>query len=259
MAHDTSWALVTGGSSGIGLEIARCFARDGHPLIVVAHDRARLEDAAAQLRADGAPQVEPWSIDLSKPEGAPTMFAEVRKRGLLPDHLVLNAGTGAWGNFVGETDLALELESIQVNIVSTVHAAKLFLPEMVARGSGRVLVTSSLVAAGAAPRLAVYSGTKAFLHHFAEAVREEILGSGVTITTLMPDLTESRFFERAHVDPGSVTAQQPKADPAQVARAGYDAMLAGKQHVVAPFLSRFKAVAAKLLPEELVTKITRAE
>lgn len=252
------WAMVTGGSSGIGLELARCFARDGHRLILVGRDVARLGEAAAQLRADGAPEVEAWSIDLAKPDGAATMFERSHAFGV-PDFLVLNAGSGAWGDFVGETDLALELESIQVNIVSVVQAAKLFLPGMVQRGSGRVLVTSSLIAAGASPRLAVYSGTKAFLHHFAEAVREEILDSGVTITALMPDLTASRFFERAKVDPASVTAQQPKADPATVAKAGYAAMLDGKQHVVAPFVSKFRAVAAKLLPEELVTKVTRAE
>ena len=253
-------ALVTGGSSGIGLELARCFAQDGHRLIIVAQDPAKLESVAAELRAAGSPEVLAWSIDLSRLEGAPAMFEKVRQLAVLPDFLLLNAGTGAWGDFVGQTDLSLELESIHVNNISVVQAAKLFLPEMTKRGSGRVLITSSVTAYGPSPRLAVYSATKAFLHTFAEAVREEIAASGVTITSLLPDLTESDFFERAHVDPDSITAREPKADPATVAKAGYEAMLKGKDHVVAPSIpGKLKALAANLLPTALITKIARAD
>jgi short-subunit dehydrogenase len=253
-------ALVTGGSSGIGLELARCFAEDGHRLIIVAQDRGKLDRAADELRAAGAPQVDAWSIDLGAPDGGARLFRETEQFAGLPDYLCLNAGTGAWGDFVGESDLWLELQSIAVNITSVVQASKLFLPAMVARGAGRVLITSSVVALGPAPRLAVYSGTKAFLRNFAEAVREEIADSGVTITALMPDLTQSDFFERARVDPNSLTAREPKADPATVARAGYEAMLKGKDHVVSPALTgKIKAAAARLLPDALVTKLARAD
>lgn len=252
-------ALVTGGSSGIGLELARCFAQDGHRLIIVAQDRDKLDRAAEELRAAGAPQVHAWSIDLGAPDGGAKLFHETETFGI-PDFLCLNAGTGAWGDFVGQSDLHLELQSIAVNITSVVQSAKLFLPEMVARGSGRVLITSSVVALGPSPRLAVYSGTKAFLRNFAEAVREEVADSGVTITALMPDLTRSGFFERAHVDPDSLTAREPKADPATVARAGYEAMLEGKDHVVTPaFTGKVKAAAARLLPDALVAKFARAD
>jgi short-subunit dehydrogenase len=253
-------ALVTGGSSGIGLELARCFAQDGHRLIIVAQDRDKLDRAAAELHAAGAPQVDAWSIDLGAPDGGAKLFHETETFAGLPDFLCLNAGTGAWGDFVGQSDLYLELQSIAVNVTSVVQSAKLFLPEMVARGSGRVLITSSVVALGPSPRLAVYSGTKAFLRNFAEAVREEVADSGVTITALMPDLTQSGFFERAHVDPDSLTAREPKADPATVARAGYEAMLKGKDHVVTPGLpGKVKAAAARLLPDALVAKFARAD
>jgi uncharacterized protein len=251
-------ALVTGASSGIGLELARCHARDGHHLLLIAHDPARLEEAAATLRGEGSPEVTAWSFDLADPASAPALFEQVRTRFGIPDYLVLNAGTGAWGKFL-ETDLALELASIQVNITSVVQSTKLFLPEMVKRGAGRVLITSSLVALGPSPKLAVYSGTKAFLHHFAEAVREEIAGSGVTITALMPDLTESGFFQRAGVDPNSLTAREPKADPAIVAQDGYHAMMKGKDHVITPAFSKLKAAAANVLPDRILTKITRAD
>jgi short-subunit dehydrogenase len=251
-------ALVTGASSGIGLELARCFAKDRHPLIAVARDPAKLERAAAELRDAGAPSVEAWAIDLEEAGAATRMHARVAERGLVVDHLVLNAGTGAWGNFVGETDWALEHAAIQVNCISTVEAAKRFLPDMVARGRGRLLITSSVVALGPSPRLAVYSATKAFLHNFAEAVREEVAPSGVTVTSLMPDLTESDFFERAKVDPNSLTAREPKADPATVARAGYQAMMKGEDHVISPWTGKIKAAAATLLPDKLVTKFAKA-
>lgn len=251
-------ALVTGGSSGIGLELARCFANDGHRLVIVARDRARLDAAAAELRAAGSPHVDAWSIDLAAPDAGTRLFEEVQGLVGTPDFLCLNAGGGAWGDFVGQSDLALELEAVQVNIVSVIRSAKLFLPAMIARGSGRVLITSSLVAYGPSPKLAVYSGTKAFLYSFAEAVREEIRDSGVTITALMPDLTESNFFARAKVDPQSMTAKEPKAEPATVAQAGYAAMLKGEDHVVAPAFSKLKATVANFLPARLLTKITQA-
>jgi short-subunit dehydrogenase len=107
-------ALVTGGSSGIGLELARCFAQDGHRLVIVAQDRDRLDRAADELRAAGAPQVDAWSIDLGAPDGGARLFHEVERFAGLPDYLCLNAGTGAWGDFVGQSDLYLELQSIQV-------------------------------------------------------------------------------------------------------------------------------------------------
>jgi uncharacterized protein len=258
-AEAPATALVTGASSGIGLELARCFAKDGHRLIMVAHDRAKLDRAAAALRAESDAEIHAWSIDLAQPEGG----AELHRRAqMFPHeigHLVLNAGSGAWGDFTRETDLALEMESIQVNIVSVVQAAKRFLPDMVARESGRVLITSSVVAFGPSPRLAVYSGTKAFLYAFAEAVREELVDTEVTVTALMPDLTESDFFERAGVAPDSLLAQQPKADPAVIAKAGYEAMLKGKDHVITPSYSKLRAAAASILPAKLVTKMARAE
>lgn len=259
MGKTNKLALVTGGSSGIGLELARCFARDGHRLVIAAKDQLRLDQAAADLRAAGSPQVDTLSIDLSEPRAGELLYSETQRIAGLPDYLCLNAGTGAWGNFV-ETDLDLELASVQVNIASVVQSAKHFLPAMVARRSGRVMITSSLVAYGPSPKLAVYSGTKAFLWSFAEAIREEVGANGVTVTALMPDLTESRFFERARVDPESLTARQPKADPALVAREGYAGMMKGDDHVVSPsFPSGLKAAVANLLPERLLTKITRAE
>ena len=252
-------ALVTGGSSGIGLELARCFAKAHQRVIIVGKDEAKLARAADDLRGSGAHEVIAWSIDLAGDDGGARLFARAEEQGEAIDHLVLNAGTGAWGKFIGETDWALELAGIQVNNISVVQAAKLFIPAMVRRGQGRVLITSSVVALGPSAKLAVYSATKAFLYTFAEALREELIGTGVSVTALMPDLTQSNFFERAGVDPQSITAKEPKADPAHVAEIGYEAMMKGRDHVVAPHLSAAKMAAASLLPTWLTTKFARAE
>jgi len=252
-------ALVTGGSSGIGLELARCFAKAHQRVIIVGKDEAKLARAADDLRGSGAHEVIAWSIDLAGDDGGARLFARAEEQGEAIDHLVLNAGTGAWGKFIGETDWALELAGIQVNNISVVQAAKLFIPAMVRRGQGRVLITSSVVALGPSAKLAVYSATKAFLYTFAEALREELIGTGVSVTALMPDLTQSDFFERAGVDPQSITAKEPKADPAHVAEIGYEAMMKGRDHVVAPHLSAAKMAAASLLPTWLTTKFARAE
>jgi short-subunit dehydrogenase len=251
-------ALITGSSSGIGLELAKCFAADGHDVFLVGKDPEKLEKASHEVEAAGAPKVETLAIDLSRPDGAPRLWEEMHKRDIIPDFLVLNAGVGVWGDFVRETDLAEELKMIQLNVTTPMHTAKLFLRHMVERGSGRVLMTSSLSAIGPAPRLAVYSGTKAFLYGFAEAVRNELQDTGVTITALLPDITETDFFRRAGAG-DSKTGQAKKADPAVVAEAGYQAMMKGTDHVVTPAMSKVKGAIANILPERLVATMARAD
>jgi short-subunit dehydrogenase len=260
MANDSdgSVVLVTGGSSGIGLELALCFARDGHPLVIAAQDAEKLDKAAEKLRGAGAPRVETIEVDLSNPAGGPKLFEQVDKLDVDIGTLVLNAGVGVWGDFARETDLYRELRMIQLNVISTVQAAKLFLPGMIERGAGRVLITSSLSAVGTAPKLTVYSATKAFLHAFAEGLRDELADTGVTVTSLMPDITETDFFRRAGAEE-SDTIDARKADPAAVAQAGYAALLRGADHVVAPGMSKLKAAVAHVLPERLVTHLARAE
>jgi short-subunit dehydrogenase len=251
-------ALVTGGSSGIGLELARCFARDGHTIIIAACDQGKLDKAAEQLRGAGARRVETIAVDLAQLQGAPELYEQVRKLELELDYLVLNAGVGVWGDFVRETDLYRELRMIQLNVISIVQAAKLFLPAMVERGSGRMLITASLAAIGPAPKLGVYSATKVFLYSFAETTRHEIADTGVTVTALMPDITDTEFFERAGAQ-HSQTIKAKKGDPAIVAEAGYAAMMKGGDHVVTPGGSKIKAAVANILPERLVAHLARAE
>ena len=258
MAENQGLALVTGGSSGIGLELARRFARDGHALIVAAEDSSELENAARELRAEGAPRVETVVADLAEPGGAARLYETVKHEHGTPDFLVNNAGRGVYGDFARETDLEAELRMIQLNVVSVVELTKRFAREMVARRSGKILITSSIAALAPTPKLTVYSATKAFDFAFAEALANELEDTGVTVTALLPSETDTEFFERAGME-GSPIGQSKKADPADIARAGYDAMMKGTDHVIAPFTAKMRAALTSVLPESMVTAMARPE
>lgn len=250
--------LVTGASSGIGFELARCFAEDGHRLIVTADDGAELEQAASRLRAAGGPRVETVVVDLATPDGPPRLHEAVHRLAGTPEFLVNNAGRGVYGDFVRETDLEAELGIIQLNVSSMMHLTKLFAPEMVARGSGRILITSSIAAVVPVAKLGVYSATKAFDFVFAEALANELHDTGVTVTALLPSETETEFFVRADMEDTPI-GRSKKADAEGVARAGYAAMMKGTDHVFAPFAAKMRASLTSVLPESMLTAMARPE
>ena len=220
-------AVVTGASSGIGFELARELARRGHQLVIAAEDERGLEAAAATLRDEGA-TVETRLVDLADAEGVITLAAALADRPV--DVLCLNAGVGVGGAFA-DTDLAAELNLIDLNCRGAVQLAKPMVQAMKARGQGRILFTSSIVAATPAPMEAVYGASKAFLRSFAEGLRNELTGTGVTVTALMPGATDTNVFRRAGML-DTVAGAGPKMDPAKVARAGIDALMAGQDRVV---------------------------
>src|SRR4051812_1060156 len=191
----TRFAVVTGASSGIGLELAKQFAQHGFDLLVTAED-AELDAAVQELRGLGV-GVESVRADLAKPEGVETVAGAIERSGRPVDAIALNAGRGAGGEFVGGTPLEDELEIVDLNCRSTVHLAKLVLPAMVQRGEGRVLITSSIASTMPGTYQAVYNASKSFTQAFALAIREELADTGVTVTSLMPGPTETEFFERA--------------------------------------------------------------
>jgi short-subunit dehydrogenase len=166
------------------------------------------------------------------------------------DALVVNAGVAVAGPFVGESTLEEQLNVVDLNVRSAVHLAKLLVPDMVARGSGRVLFTSSIAAVMPGPFQTVYNASKAFLLSFSQALREELKDSGVTVTALMPGPTDTEFFDRADMGDTKLGASEHKDDPAVVAKQGYEAMMAGKDHVVAgSFKNKAQVAAAKVLPD----------
>src|SRR4051812_28939130 len=172
-------ALVTGASRGIGLELARQFAAHGFDLVVAAEDDG-IARAAIELQGEGG-SVEPVQVDLSRPEGVEELVGRVRATGRPVDAAAINAGVGVGGDFARETDLDAELQLIRLNCSSSVHLAKRVLPDMLERGSGRVLFTSSIAGTMPSPFEAVYGASKAFLVSFSDALRNELKDTGVSV------------------------------------------------------------------------------
>jgi short-subunit dehydrogenase len=241
-------ALVTGASSGIGLELARLFAENGFDLIVSAQDTT-IAVAAEALSAGTGAAVRSVRADLSTFDGVEELVQEVTATGRPLDALALNAGVGNGGPFV-ETALEDDLGVIGLNVTSVVHLSKRLLPAMVARGSGRVLVTSSVASLMPGPWYATYAASKAFVESFAQAIRHELKDTGVTVTTLLPGPTDTEFFEASHMEATRV-AKGPKDDPAKVAREGFEGLMAGKDQVkVASLKARAQTVLSHVLPEK---------
>ncbi|MFC4147547.1 SDR family NAD(P)-dependent oxidoreductase [Micromonospora mangrovi] len=243
-------AVVTGASSGIGYELAGQFAEHGYDLVITAEDEG-ITAAADNLRRDNGPEVRPVRADLATPDGVEEFAAAVLATGRPVDALALNAGRGAGGEFVGGTDLRDELNIVDLNVRSTVHLAKRLLPPMVARGEGRVLFTSSIASTMPGPFQAVYNASKSFVQSFAEALRNELKDTGVTVTALMPGPTDTGFFDRAEMTDTRVGAGK-KDDPRTVAEQGFAALMKGDQTVTAgSFLNKVQTVAGKLVPDKL--------
>jgi short-subunit dehydrogenase len=241
-------ALVTGASSGIGLELARLFAQNDYDLVVAADDTG-IEQAAVELRSSGT-QVDSVLVNLATREGVERLAARFGADRRVPDAIALNAGVGLGGAFLDQ-NLDEIFNVINTNVNGTVHLAYRILPAMVARGEGRVLLTSSIAARMPGSFQAIYNATKSFVQSFSEAIRNELKDTGVTVTALQPGPTDTNFFARAGMEDTKL-GQEEKDDPAEVARQGFAAMLAGKDHVIAgSFKVKAHAAMAQLTPETM--------
>jgi uncharacterized protein len=241
-------AVVTGASSGIGRELAARFAEHGYDLVVAAEDE-RIESAAAAL-AGHAVQAVPVRADLATFDGVDELWRRIQATGRVPEAVAINAGVGVSGDFARDNDLADELRLIGLNITGAVHLARRVLPEMVAAGHGGLLFTSSVAATAPGPYHATYAASKAFLLSFAEALRYELRDTGVTVTALLPGPTDTEFFDRAGMEGTRLREKTAKDDPAEVAREGFEALLAGQDHVVAGSVkNKVQVAAGRLMPE----------
>ena len=256
---DTStrkFAVITGGSNGIGLELAKQFLGNGFDVLIAGEDDQHTPDAVRTLSAEGQGEVTSWSGDLGREDQVNALYEAVRATGRPVDALCVNAGFGLGGAFV-ETDLARELQMIDVNVRGAVQLTKLGLKDMVTRDTGRILFTSSIAATMPDPFEAVYGSTKVFLRWFGEALRNELKDTGITVTVLMPSVTDTNFFNRAEMMDTKAGASDSKDDPAVVAKAGFDALMAGDDKVVPTLKNKAMGAIADALPDKVAAQVHR--
>jgi short-subunit dehydrogenase len=246
-------ALVTGASSGIGADLARELARDGHDLVITARTLAPMQALAAELETYGAGTVV-IPADLSQPEAAAALASDIETRGLTVDVLVNNAGLGAIGRF-DQMDPGRIGEMLQVNLVALTELTRLLLPGMIARHRGKVLLVASTASFQPGPRMAVYFATKAYVLSFGEALAYELRGTGVTVTILCPGATATDFFKVAGANE---LALRPAMSAAAVAHIGYRALKSGRRVVITGILNRILAVAGRLAPHSITLPATSA-
>ena len=248
-------ALVTGASSGIGLEIARELASLEHDVVLVARREDLLTAAASSIARHSGVRAVALPADLAKPDGAGRLVARLAAETISVDVLVNNAGFGLYGPFV-ESPLARDLEMIQVNITSLTALTRLLLPPMLARGSGRILNVASTAAFQPGPLMTVYYATKAYVLSFSEALARELAGTGISVTALCPGRTATEFQQTARMHPKRAADRMPMAGSAEVARAGVAGMLAGRTLVVPGLGNRVVTTVVRWLPRRFVTSMT---
>lgn len=247
-------AMVTGASTGIGFELATLAAKQGFDLVVVANEP--LIDAAARDFEQLGVQVIPVEADLATIEGVDRLLDAAGERHI--DLLFANAGTGTGRAFLDQ-EVATWRHAVDTNIIGTLYLLQKVLKQMVARGDGKILVTGSI--AGYIPGTfnAVYNATKAFIDNFTEALRNEIKDvEGVTLTTLMPGPTDTEFFARAEMLDTPVGQSEHKADPAKVAKDGWDALMAGKGHIVSGLSNKLQVAGSGIMPQSVLAEMHRS-
>ncbi len=246
-------AIVTGASSGIGLELAKQCATHGFDLVVAA-DEAKIETAADTFRSLGA-EVEAVAADLATIEGVDKLLDAVGGRPV--DALLANAGRGLGRGFLDQ-DFDDVRHVVDTNITGTIYLIHKIGREMRTRGSGRILITGSIAGFIPGTYQAVYNGTKAFLDSFSFAIRAELKGTGVTVTCLMPGATETDFFERADLMDTKIGTEK-KDDPADVAKTGFDAMMRGHGDVVSGWMNKLQSAIANITPAGMLAEQHRKE
>jgi len=245
MQHNQgSFAIITGASSGIGYELARLCAKDGFDLLIAA-DQPEIQAAAQDFREMGV-SVDAIQVDLATQEGVDQLYAKINGRPV--DALLANAGHGLGDSFLNE-DFNKIHHVIDTNITGTVYLLHKVVRDMRTRNSGRVLLTGSIAGHIPGPFQAVYHGTKAFIDSFAVSLRNELKETGITVTCLQPGATDTDFFERAGMTDTKVGTDK-KADPADVAKVGFKAMMNGDGDVVAGLSNKMQVAMSGVMPED---------
>ena len=251
MAHK-GFAVVTGASTGIGLELAKLAAGEGYQLLVVANE-AEIEHAGDTLRASGV-EVETLQTDLGTEHGLDQLWMAIKGRPV--DLLLANAGIGLGDSFLNQ-DWNRIKDVIDLNVTGTTSLLHKVGRQMRDRNAGRILITGSIAGLMPGAFQAVYNGTKAYLDSFSYALRNELKETDVTVTCLMPGPTDTEFFERADLQNTPVGEDDSKEDPAKTAKNGWDAMMAGKPGVVSGFMNKVQAAFTGVLPDTVLAEMHR--
>jgi short-subunit dehydrogenase len=248
-------ALITGASTGIGYELAKVFAKEGNNVILVARTQQALNNVMGELQQKYSVEARSLPMDLNDPTAPDQIYATLRKESVAVNFLVNNAGFGTRG-FFSEANLESQLGMMQVNMSALVHLTRLFLPDMIKRGEGRILNVASTAAFAPGPLMAVYYATKAFVLSFSQALGNELKGSGVTVTALCPGPTKTDFGKRAGTERTRLFTQRAM-DAEPVALAGYRGLMEGKMMVIPGLRNRRLRVASRISPTGMVLSFAR--
>lgn len=252
----TQTVLITGASSGIGKALARQFAGEGFNIVAVASNDAKLELAAAELRATYAVDIVDIAKDLTQSTAAQEIYDEVLRRGITIDVLVNDAGIGQGGTFA-TSPIEKDIEIIRLNVESLTRLTKLFLADMLLRDSGRILNVGSVAGFQPGPLLAVYHATKAYVNSFSEALAEELKDTNVNVTLLCPGPTNTDFFDRADLEDSRVFESGMLMEPEEVAEIAYDALMNGERVVIPGMSNRVMTFTRRLMPLAMQAKLNK--
>lgn len=247
--------LITGASGGIGYELAKLFARDGHNLILVARNGDTLAQVASELQVHGV-KVTTFALDLAATAAPKFLFDQIRSAGLPVDILINNAGFGSFGEFAQMANEEI-LGQIQVNIIALTELTHLFLPPMLVRHNGRIMNVASTAGFQPGPLMAVYYATKAYVISFTEAIANEVRHSGVTVTCFWPGATHTGFAKRAGNDKSRLFKQLGAMKAEKVAHNGYRAVMEGRSLAISGVHNWVVAQSTRFAPRKLVTAISR--
>jgi short-subunit dehydrogenase len=248
--------LITGASSGIGLELAKVHASKGGDLVLVSRDLQKLNSLKTELTEKYKVKVYVLEKDLSVPNSAQEVFNFTQQNNLQVDYLINNAGFGLYG-FFSETEWEKESQMINLNILTLTHLTKLYLPEMIKRKSGKIMNVASTAAFQPGPLMSVYFATKAYVLSFSQAISNEVKEYGITVTAVCPGATESNFQKVSGMDKSGLVKGKKLPSSKEVAEFGYSAMLRGDLVATHGFRNKISTILVRFIPNNLLLQITR--
>jgi len=256
MDSKTLTSLITGASAGIGLELAKLFARDRYNLVLVARSSDKLNQVATGLQSQFGVTVKTVALDLAESPAPKFLFGQLQREGIAVDVLVNNAGFGGFGEFAGMVEEEI-LGQIHLNVTALTHLTRLFLPAMLARCRGKIMNVASTAAFQPGPLMAVYYATKAYVLSFSEALANEVAGSGVVVSCFCPGATHTGFAKRAGTENSRLFKKIGAMNVETVARDGYRGLMAGRTVVISGVQNWLVAESVRFTPRKLVTAVSR--